>query len=245
MTNLSREQFEKALRYLGRGDPASACLWFLGIDDGCGFRAPDDLAYLCSEPNSHASATLSHSQENAIIARLVVSLMKPERPLPWKAYRDNKLFTKGSEAFLTYIFPIGRNTWEKWPSIYEEKFGMTSARYHTFALLERPGRLGYLHEVMQRGNCRLLIFYGMSKSTRNYWKSIMDFFDLKEDVFLSIGDYIRAYPVKRIVMLPPFTNTSMKQATIHRIVRLIDEIGLNPFKEGEMISLQRAVQAEY
>ncbi len=34
MTELSKEQFQNALRELGHGDFSSAKVWFLGIDDG-------------------------------------------------------------------------------------------------------------------------------------------------------------------------------------------------------------------
>lgn len=167
----------------------------------------------------------------------MTALQNPDHPADWRDYRTSRLFTHGSEAFLAYMFPIGRTTQDDWPSEYESRFGMSSKDYYDYVLRERPGRLGQIDNLRSQGRFRLLVFFGMGERTRNYWKAFVNGFGLEDEVFMGIGDSVRVYPKQRIVMLPSLANTAA-QKRHDAAIRLIIDNGLNPFNVNSNNSRQ-------
>ncbi len=159
-------------------------------------------------------------------------MLKPENPQNWKDYRKLRLFTETSEAFLTFMFPIGRGRQEDWFPEYEEICGFSSNDYYNYVLKERPGRLDFLHNYIKDGDCQLLIFFGMGELTKTYWKTFTKFFDLESSTFIGISDFVRLYPKEKIIMLPHLSNYSIRKPLLEKILLLINENNLNPFIEN-------------
>ncbi len=225
------EEFRIALRDLGWGDSYSAQVLFLGIDNGYGVTEPDELVESHVGPPVIEPGNAENTQVTANIARIVTTLQNPGHPPDWRDYRTSRLFTRGSEAFLAYMFPIGRTTQDEWPREYKSRFGMSSNDYYDYVLRERPGRLGQIDDLRFQGRFRLLIFFGMGERTRNYWKAFVNGFRLEDEVFIGISDSVRVYLKQRVVMLPPLTNTSMTQKRRDQAIRLIIDNGINPFND--------------
>ena len=224
-----KEQFQEALRSFGHGDPDNARILFLGIDDGYGVTEPDDLVDFHTGSSFCAPGEIDRTAQTSIIARIITALQNPDHPADWKEYRRTRLCTQGSEAFLAYMFPIGRDTQEGWPTEYETEFGMFSNDYYAYVLRDRPGRLGLIDKLWSNGRFRLLVFFGMSERTRTYWKAFIAYFGLESEIFIGMGERIRIYTKQQIVMLPPLTNASLTKPRLEAVVSLILENGLNPF----------------
>ncbi len=164
MTELNREQFQNALHDLGYGDFRSAKIWFLGIDDGNGIWEPEEILDIDPYATLSTSENAEDKQAASVISKIITGLINPRNPQKWEEYLKKRLFTEGSEAFLTYMFPIGRGTQDDWFSEYEKICGVSSNDYYHYVLKERPGRLGYLQDHMQAGSCRLLVLDLLQKS---------------------------------------------------------------------------------
>ena len=228
--SFNKELFEKELRFLGHGDPRSAVIWFIGIDEGYGFLEPNDLIDSKENFIIYKEGEIAKTHDTAIMSKIITGLKGLDWKVKWKNYRNKELFTTNSEAFLTYMFPIGKDTQDQWPDEYINIAGMSAPDYYSYVLSENGGRLEFLKKQISYFKPHLVIFFGKSEKTLRYWKSFLRAFNLENEIYIGLKENYRIYVNFRVIVTPQFSNRSMTNYHIDILLNIINKQKLNPFK---------------
>jgi hypothetical protein len=214
----------RATRFLGHGDPRSAKLWFVGLEEPLPLQTITDLNELPTELFSTGNGCAGSSTAvYAIISKLITSLQGDTTPNAWRSYRDKQLFSTGSEAFLANLYPLGKRIEIEWPQQYQKWLGMTRAEYYRWIQHDAPQRFNFLKEQRQYYDQPLTICFG-----KRHWPHFARCFQLQEEPFQDTTRF-RCYPSAGVIMTEFFRSTRMPGESISTLVKWINAQGLNPY----------------
>lgn len=226
MRSLMQALHRQSTRFLGYGDPKHAKVWFIGLEDSQPLRSQAEL-----DRNPVRSYVTTNGYEGkstavyTIISKVIMRLRGEATVAAWRAYRANKLFSVGSEAFLSNLYPLGKRVEEEWPEKYQRWLGMTRREYYGCLQHEDIPRFSYLRAQRRRYNAPLTICFG-----KGHWRHFARCFAVENEQFQD-ADQFRLYPTARLVMTEFFRSTRMPDKSIRRLVSLINNAGLNPFRQ--------------
>lgn len=223
-------RLDNALRFLGYGDPESAKLWFVGIEEARPFETIEEL----DRPVEHLFNACNGCEGEptrvyAIISQIVVGLLGKDWQYQWKVYRDRTLFSKGSEAVQANLYPLGKSHVSSWPEVYTE-IGLTAKKYSKWIGSGDSGRFLHLRETRRHFNNPLTICFGTS-----VWSDFIKCFALDASRFIAYQNVFRFYPEERVILTPFFWTggkNGMTHVRVQKLIDLIRKIEMNPYKES-------------
>ncbi|MBU0678348.1 MAG: hypothetical protein KJ626_09535 [Verrucomicrobia bacterium] len=225
------DRLENALRFLGYGDPRSARLWFVGIEEALGFEKPEDLDRIVKYPfTAYDGCAGSPTPVYAIMSQIVTGLLGQSWEDEWPAYRDRVLFSSGSEAVQANLYPLGKAHVSTWPQQYTDWLGLTADQYYAWVADENSGRFAFIRQTRSESENPLTICFGTT-----VWHDFTKCFALDESLFFGYQDVFRFYPEERVILTPFFWTGGKKGMTYARVQKLIDlinELGMNPYMES-------------
>jgi hypothetical protein len=222
-------RLDNALRFLGYGDPESAKLWFVGIEEARPFETIEELDRVVEHPfKICAGYEGSPTRVYAIISQIVTGLFGKDWKNQWKDYREQILFSRGSEVVQANLYPLGKPRRSSWPVIYTE-IGLSHKEYYEWIAGAESKRFLLLRKTRSNHDNPLTICFGTS-----VWSDFIKCFALDESPF---DDYqhVRFYPKERIILTPFFWTGGKKGIThvrVQQLIDLINKIEMNPYKES-------------
>ena len=218
----------RATRFLGHGDPRSAKLWFVGLEEPVPLQKISDLNELPTDIfRTRNGCAGTSTAVYAIISKLIMSLQGDTAPNDWRTYRDNRLFAAGSEVFLTNLYPLGKKIEKDWPRQYQKWLGMTREEYYRWIQRDAPQRFNFLKEQRQHYGQPLTICFG-----KRHWPHFARCFQLQDELFHDTTRF-RCYPEAGMVMTEFFRSTRMPGESITALVKWINDQGLNPYRPSK------------
>lgn len=216
--NSPTARFRILTEFLGNGHP-TARIWFVGLEEAYEWkRDPEQDAELyrvcaqrfaCAEPgqiDSDARRYGRHyTQVYDIMSKLIVGALGDACTLDWRAYRKQRLFVTGGEAFQTNLYPLGKRSLSSWPDWYEALFGLPSLKEYRQAV--RTRRFCLLRDAHQRYEPILTICFGICG-----WTDFKEVFALGNEYELTTGG-CQVY-ASRVVLTPFFSYRFMSSQMI-------------------------------
>jgi hypothetical protein len=225
------ELLNNALRFLGYGDPRNARLWFVGIEEALGFEKPEDLDKIVEQSfTAYDGCEGSPTPVYAIISQIVTGLLGQSWEEEWPAYRDKRLFSKGSEAVQANLYPLGKAHVNTWPKEYSDWLGLSAEQYYEWISDEISGRFAFIRQTRSEFSNPVTVCFGTT-----VWHDFIKCFALDESLFVGYQDVFRFYPQERVILTPFFWTGGKKGMTYARVQKLIDlinEQGMNPYNES-------------
>jgi hypothetical protein len=216
----------RATRFLGHGDPGTAKLWFVGLEETAPLQNISDLNALPAKPFiTQAGCAGTTTAVYAIISKLIVRLQGDTTPDAWRSYRDNRLFSRGSEAFLTNLYPLGKKIEIDWPRQYQKWLGMTRSEYYRWIQQDASERFKFLREQHHHYGKPLTICFG-----KRHWPHFAKCFQLESNGFRDAARF-RCYEDSGMVMTEFFRSTRMPDQSIDMLVKWINRHEMNPFRQ--------------
>lgn len=219
---LSAERLQKAKRFLGYGDPQSAKIWFVGLEEHDQFERPEDID--TKLPNS--TFLISDVKESGrtpiyeIMSKIVTGLLGQDWRADWWGYMFNRLFRAGGEAVQANLYPFGKSTFQCWPRLYKAWLGMTHDRYYQWIATEETGRFPLICTERARYGDPLTVCFGQSAGFRQCF-----------NLTPMAGNPFEFHDLSRIILTPFFRYSLMSNDRIHSLIRQINERGMNPFQQ--------------
>jgi len=238
MNHLREERLEILFRYLGNGDLDTAKVWFFGIEEAelwneetikeiykfRGTYGVVDTGYISGKAKEYGR---KFTKTYDIMSKIILGLKKePWEDKEWKAYRDEKLFTKGSDAFQGNLYPLGKKGIDTWPADYKHLFGLDRSDYYELMLKERTGRFAVIRQTRKTYCEPLIICFGSS-----FWSEFISCFDLGNMPF-NDQDLFRVYSEEKMILTPFFGyrgKSGMTKRRIENLIGIINKLGINPF----------------
>ena len=143
---LPQELLAVASRFLGYGDPISARIWFVGIEEADPFPTKEAILALPQRP-----FVISEVQQGVIprvyqiIGKIMAGLRGEDWETAWYRYCTDRLFRKGSEAIQMNLYPLGKPRIQDWPASYAEWFQLSRPEY--YAIVQESDRFNNIREV--------------------------------------------------------------------------------------------------
>jgi len=218
---------KRASSFLGYGDPSSAKVWFVGLEDSVPFTTLDELHHVpVVQYLAGTECKTSRSSVYNIMSKIIVALRGAHDVTEWRKYRDEELFMLGGDAFLVNLYPLGKPVEDSWPTQYRRWLGMSRKKYYCNVQSGKIPRFLFLRQQQRQYKAPLTICFG-----KNHWPHFAGCFGLDGRDCCEEGRY-RFYPASRFVMTEFFRSTRMSDVCIDEVVRIINEMSLNPFKRS-------------
>ena len=214
---------EKATQFLGYGDPRHAKIWFVGLEAATPFGSLEELKRSCDQ----AYVTMAGCQSAkpavyTVISKLIMALCGDATEAAWRTYRSEELFSAGSEAFLTNLYPLGKPIEKAWPAKYQRWLGVESAEYYKLLQTEVVPRFSFLRAERAAYKPALTVCFG-----KKHWKHFARCFALEQATYEDIGRF-RLYTKDRLLMTEFFRSTRVSDDSISKLVECINAARLNP-----------------
>lgn len=213
-----------AWRFLGCGDPRTAKVWFVGLEESVEFQTLEEILKLQLEP--YRTCPGRHGERTAvyvIISKIILGLRDGTFNSSWRSYRDVQLFSKGSAAFLANLYPLGKKSEADWPARYQRWFGMSREEYYRWLREDARYRFTHLRRKRRQYGNPLVICFG-----KGQWKNFCRCFLTNDEPTRDMGRFC-CYMKSRVILTEFFRSTRMPDASIKELVRFISLEGLNPF----------------
>lgn len=221
-------RLNNSLRFLGYGDPESAKLWFVGIEEALESESKD-LDRIVEHPFEICDGCPGEpTRVYAIISQIVTGLRGEDWRGRWKEYRDKTLFSKGSDAVQANLYPLGKAHMSSWPAAYTA-LGLTTKKEYYKWIAGVSGRFLHLRETRSRRDNPLTICFGTS-----VWPDFIECFALHKSPV--IDDAFHFYPEERVILTPFFWTggkNGMRHERVEKLIALINKREMNPYKESD------------
>lgn len=221
-------RFRRLLYYLGNGDPRTAKIWFMGIEEAQAYEKLEDIDKVPKEYGTcrgHPNPR-NHTPVYDIISKIITGLQGKDWKKEWVGYRNEKLFSEGSEAFQGNLYPLGKEHIEVWPENYTKWFGLNKEEYYEKIYEEKIGRFAYLRTKREEYGRPLIFCFGSS-----FRSDFIRCFRLNDSLHEDHQEF-RFYIDEKIILNPFFWvggKTGMSNKRIERILELTNTSELNPF----------------
>lgn len=215
--NSPNERFHILNNFLGFGHPTSP-IWFIGLEEAGEWNSdPEQDAemyrlyaqgFFHVRPGQISSDARKKGRHYTkvydIMSKLVVAVLGNTCTPDWKVYRDTSLFVNEG-AFQTNLYPLGKQSLDKWLPEYESLFGLSSAEQ--YRELVRKTRFDRLRSAHEKYGPRLTICFG-----KWGWGDFEELLRLGHQYDDSLKGY-RIYP-SGVVLSPFFSYRFMTNQTI-------------------------------
>ena len=213
-----------AWRFLGYGDPRSARVWFVGLEEASEFKTLEEIRELQSRESIHCRGCPGErTAVYDIISKIVIGLRDGDFGAGWRSYRDTQLFSQDSDAFQANLYPLGKKSEADWPVLYQKWFGMSREQYYHWQQEETPHRFNHLRRRRKHHGNPLAICFG-----KGHWDHFRRCFAADGEQPRDVGRF-RYYAESRVILTEFFRSTRMSDSEIRKLIRLISRLGLNPF----------------
>jgi len=213
------------MHYLGYGDPRSARVWFVGLEEPQALCTP--TALMQRRSRSYQVRNGCKGAKTAVyivISKIITGLHAQSSPAKWREYHDYQLFSAGSAVFQTNLYPLGKRSEIHWPTNYQRWFRMSRNEYYALFRNTACERFAFLRSKRAYYGNPLTICFG-----KGNWKQFARCFTDVDEEFSDEGAF-RCYRRSRIIMTEFFRHTRMPDRSVRELILLISREGWNPFR---------------
>jgi hypothetical protein len=226
MEKEKEQRLEKVMNFLGYGDPKTAKVWFIGIEEAKAFDDTSKIDKLNSKFDTYNGCKGAKTSVYQIISKIILGLKKQEWFEEWRIYRDNILFSKGSEAVQLNLFPLGKQNIKKWEENYTKWFNLKFKQYYDFVRDENNGRFKLIKNEIQKTKPLTICFF--SKRDREQFIKLFNLLEKETSEY----DNFFLYKKEKIIFTPFFGyqgRTGFSKERINNLIQFINDNHLNPF----------------
>ena len=238
------ENKREMLNYLlGSGDLKTAKVWFVGIEEAEEWTEeylakieryenkdydPVESGQILKQEKERSEKGERFTSVFDIMSKIVMRLQDDDWKNKWKKYRDEKLFTEGSEALQINLYPLGKKHVGDWLQEYKEWFDFTTKEeYYKWIAEDKRGRFAHILEKKKNLGNPLTICFGKS-----FWSDFRKCFDLEKSLYTGYKDTFLFYKEKKVILVPFFWyggKSGMTDERTAKFIELINNLKLNPF----------------
>jgi hypothetical protein len=214
---------QKALRFLGYGDPKSARIWFVGLEESRAFERQSDFDILPDTPfKAYEGCRGEATPVYVVVSKIVTGLLGQNWNATWREYRDRKLFHTNTQAVLLNLYPLGKGRLKSWPKQYFDWFKMTRDQYYSWVTDDKSGRFPHICTLRNKHRRPLTVCFGTTA-----WVDFRKCFTLTSP---ANGLPFEFHQTDRIVLTPFFRHSLMPDDRIRSLIEQINARSLNPFQ---------------
>lgn len=214
-----------ATHFLGYGNPHTAKVWFVGLEDVRTVRSRSQLRSMPIQFNlSRSDLGESSPSVYTVISKVITRLKGDERSTAWREYKTGHLFQPDGDALLANLYPLGKRVEQDWPHDYQEWLEMTADQYYGWIQRSELPRFEFLRRCRLRCGEPLTICFG-----KNHWQHFTRCFAGEGDAVSDVGRF-RFIPSRRLILTEFFRSTRMPDSSIADLVCSINELSMNPYQ---------------
>lgn len=186
--------------FKGFGDPMGD-FWFIGIEEGDEF-SPEEMNSLINRYSRGIVLSRPGEFKERIypVYKKIVDIVTGVRGYDEKWYRNERVFVKGSEAFLSNLYPLGkkRSSAPLLPHYFDQLDLKSEADYYEIV---KTYRYPIIKNFWEYHNPKITICFGKSG-----WSEFRRLFELKEtDRVPVVEGVIEYYPDEKIYLTHHFS----------------------------------------
>jgi hypothetical protein len=226
-----QERFERIFNFLGNGDPSTAKIWFVGIEEAEKLENRKDIDQYFdgkAEFKTNSEPNAKYTPDYDIMSKIVLGLNGKQ----WKnkkcstEYRRNELFTEGNEVVQLNLYPLGKKSLATRPDSYLGLFGLELSEYKKEIGLRSKDRFQRIFEKRIQSGNPLTICFGKS-----HWGKFKECFQLKGEIIEK--DWFVFHDSEKIIFTPFFRygHKMFDNSKIEQLVNFIKEIRFYPVKK--------------
>ena len=155
-------------------------------------------------------------------SKIVAPLSRSYASTDWRAYRDEKLWTPGSQVCQVNLWPLGKPKTVDWPNWYAELFGFSRGQNKEYKRYVQEIRHPALRQRWSGSGAQAVVCFGFSE-----WPAFRSAFQLSGEGREIVKDKVQWYPNERVVLCAFLGNGQMSDDHLARVTETLRKAGVS------------------